>query len=67
MHYPSEETRGAGTSPGETTDQVVASWGKPRNINETITAAGKSEQWVYGSGQYLYFDNGILKTIQTSR
>lgn len=52
---------------GMTTEQVTASWGRPYSINETITARGKSEQWVYGTGQYLYFDNGILKTIQTSR
>jgi hypothetical protein len=52
---------------GMTTEQVVAAWGRPYNINETITARGKSEQWVYGSGQYLYFDNGVLKTIQRSR
>jgi hypothetical protein len=33
----------------------------------TITAARKSEQWSYGAGQYLYFENGVLKTIQRSR
>ena len=53
---------------GMTEEQVVASWGfsyrMPRK-NRTITAGGVREQWVLGrySG-YLYFENGILTTIQ---
>ncbi|MEC8273781.1 MAG: hypothetical protein VXZ76_02955 [Bacteroidota bacterium] len=39
------------------------SWGKPEKINETITSGQVSEQWVY-SDNYLYFENGILTTIQ---
>ncbi|MWV44976.1 hypothetical protein GRF59_15240 [Paenibacillus sp. HJL G12] len=50
---------------GMTKDQVLAStWGKPKNINRTKTATLTHEQWVYGSNRYLYFDNGILTTIQ---
>jgi hypothetical protein len=52
---------------GMTTEQVLAAWGTPRAINETISAAGTSAQWVYGDGQYLYFERGILTTIQRSR
>lgn len=52
---------------GMTTDQVLAAWGRPKSINETITAAGKSEQWVYGTGQHLLFENGVLSAIQRAR
>lgn len=41
--------------------------GSPKKINKTETAYGDSEQWIYGSGEYLYFTNGILKTIQKPR
>jgi hypothetical protein len=40
------------------------SWGAPNSINKTTNAYGYSEQWVYGDGDYLYFDNGKLTTIQ---
>jgi hypothetical protein len=48
---------------GMTKEMCKLSWGEPKSINETITAGKKSEQWVY-SDNYLYFDNGILTTIQ---
>ena len=41
-----------------------SNWGKPSHVNRTTTADGEREQWVYGSGNYLYFTNGILTTIQ---
>lgn len=49
-----------------TTSQVLyeSNWGKPKDINTTIDAHGKFEQWVYGLGQYLYFTNGKLTSIQ---
>lgn len=54
---------------GMTEEQVIRAWGKPDAINTTITAGGKTQQWVYGRGlgshQYLYIDNGTLRTIQT--
>jgi len=49
---------------GMTKEMALESWGKPEDINVTITNYGRDEQWVYGSGQYLYFDDGILTTIQ---
>lgn len=50
---------------GMTKQQVLdSSWGKPGHINTTTTANGTHEQWVYGGGNYLYFDNGILTAIQ---
>jgi hypothetical protein len=56
-----------GVSIGMIAEQVrKSSWGKPRSINETITAGGQHEQWVY-SGGYLYLENGVLTSIQTHR
>lgn len=55
----------AGVRIGMTTSEVLNSkWGKPLSINRTTTAFGTREQWVYGSGNYLYFDNNILSGIQ---
>lgn len=53
---------------GMTAEQVrrETSWGDPDHINRTVTATGEREQWVYGGG-YLYFDQGILVAIQSTR
>lgn len=45
-------------------DVLDSSWGKPNYINKTTTKYGVHEQWVYGGGNYLYFDDGILTAIQ---
>lgn len=44
-------------------DAVDSSWGKPRKINRSIGSYGTHEQWVYDGG-YLYFENGVLTSIQ---
>ena len=49
---------------GMTKDMCKEAWGSPRDINRTISDFGTHEQWVYGSGQYLYFENGKLTSIQ---
>lgn len=51
---------------GMTKRQVIrnSSWGEPEDINTTTTAAGEWEQWIYGDGNYLYFRNGRLVSIQ---
>lgn len=46
-------------------DALQSSWGKPERVNRTVTAHGTREQWVYGGGNYLYFRNGVLESIQT--
>lgn len=57
------EARG-GVRIGMTKARVLKSnWGKPDHINRTVTRHGEREQWVYGD-QYLYFENGVLTTIQ---
>lgn len=54
---------------GMTTSQAEKStWGYPDKTNRTTGVYGVKEQWVYqvrpGLSKYLYFDNGILTTIQ---
>ncbi|MGE8036354.1 hypothetical protein [Lysinibacillus sp. NPDC093692] len=51
---------------GMTKEQVLnTNWGEPDDINRTITSNHTSEQWVYSDyGKYLYFEDGILVTIQ---
>lgn len=45
-------------------DVIDSMWGKPERVNRTITARGVHEQWVYGNGGYLYFEGGLLTSIQ---
>ena len=40
------------------------SWGEPIDINKTTTKYGTEEQWVYSDYKYLYFEDGILVSIQ---
>jgi len=54
---------------GMTRDQAIAAWGKPYKINSTSYSHVENEQWVmseYGN-DYLYFEDGILTAVQTSR
>jgi len=60
--------KNGGVTVGMSAAQIMKScWGKPRSVNETLTGTRKHEQWIYGDGQYLYLDNGVLTSIQTSR
>jgi hypothetical protein len=52
---------------GMTKEQVRMSWGEPKSISQTVTAAGKSEQWVFGSGAYVYFTGGFVSGIQNEK
>ncbi len=49
---------------GMTGEQAEMSWGKPGEINRTVQNGRVHEQWVYGDGNYLYFDDGLLTAIQ---
>lgn len=50
---------------GMTKEQVLASsWGRPRDVVRSTTAAGTVEQWFYGGHNLLEFDNGKLVRIQ---
>lgn len=46
-----------------TKEMCIEAWGEPNYINTTIIKGLVHEQWVYW-GSYLYFDNGILTSIQ---
>jgi len=46
-------------------DVIASSWGRPEHINTTATRYGTREQWVYGIGNYLYFEDGVLTSVQT--
>lgn len=54
---------------GWTDEMVRISWGAPDRINTTTSRYGVHEQWVYKNSDdypdsYLYFEDGILTTIQ---
>ena len=52
---------------GMTEQECRLSWGMPYKINKQVSDASNSSQWVYNgilNKGYLYFTNGILKTIQ---
>ena len=48
-----------------TKDEVLNStWGEPEKINKTNTRYGTREQWCYSQNKYIYFENGIVTSIQ---
>ena len=49
---------------GMTAEQCRASWGRPSDINRSTGSWGVHEQWCYSGYNYLYFENGILTSIQ---
>ncbi|MBY0444979.1 MAG: DUF2845 domain-containing protein, partial [Burkholderiales bacterium] len=60
-----KQKRSKGVTIGMPKEDVLASsWGRPESVNTTTTSRGTREQWVYGGRNYLYFENGVLTTIQ---
>lgn len=53
-------------SVGMTDEQMRASWGAPDEINTTQSAYSHHEQWVYGTGNYVYLDDGVVSSYQTT-
>ena len=54
-----------GVSIGMSEEEVYHStWGHPQHKNRTTTGYGTTEQWVYGNGNYLYFTDGKLTSVQ---
>jgi hypothetical protein len=49
---------------GMTADQCRMAWGEADRISRTVTAHKTHEQWVYPSGNRLYFDDKVLKSIR---
>lgn len=48
---------------GFTKEMCREAWGSPSDINKSSGSWGGHEQWVYGLGSYLYFENGRLTAI----
>jgi len=64
---PSGCDRGRAVSVGMTVAQVYAScWGKPKSINTSVVGATKTEMLLYEGYNYLYVENGVVKSIETS-
>lgn len=55
---------------GMDADEVIRAWGRPDKVNSTSSSSGKSEQWVYNGesfrNRYVYLDNGVVRSFQTS-
>lgn len=51
---------------GFTEDELRWSWGSPNKINETTVSGRQHEQFVY-SDQYVYVENGIVTSFQSSK
>ncbi|MDI3503787.1 MAG: hypothetical protein PWP64_723 [Candidatus Cloacimonadota bacterium] len=50
---------------GMNKDQLLISWGRPRDINRTGTAYSTHEQWCYGDfGPYIYLEDGVVTSWQ---
>jgi hypothetical protein len=52
---------------GMDAEQLRLAWGTPEHINATVFANHRSEQWVYGGSQYVYLDDGVVRSMQQSR
>ncbi len=51
---------------GFTEEELLLSLGKPNKINETLVSGILSKQYIYNN-KYVYVDNGIVSSIQSSR
>lgn len=49
---------------GMSDEMCLEAWGEPVSKNRTILNGKETEQWVYKSNSFLYFDNGTLTAIQ---
>jgi hypothetical protein len=49
---------------GMTEEMLYDSWGQPEDINTSVTRYGTRKQYVYGSGQYVYVENGKVDAWQ---
>lgn len=49
---------------GMTEEMLLDSWGQPDDINSTVTRYSVRKQYVYGLGQYVYVENGVVNAWQ---
>lgn len=51
-------------------EEVQRAWGKPDDINRTVSKYGNREQWIYERGnyrrQYVYFEDGLVTSISSN-
>ncbi|WP_291271860.1 hypothetical protein [Geothrix sp.] len=52
---------------GLTKEQVLLSWGHPNSVVTTVSAQGFTQQWIYGLGEYIYFNGDRVTSWQTHR
>lgn len=48
-------------------EAIETCWGKPRRIIKSTTVAGVREDYIYSSGHYLRFEDGLLASIIETR
>jgi len=61
-----KDPQSKGSFIGEPQERTLkCGWGEPERVNRTTGQYGVHEQWVYGDGNYLYFKDGILTSMQT--
>ena len=49
---------------GMSSEMVLDSQGRPKDINKTVGSWGIHEQWIYDNNTYLYLENGRLTNWQ---
>ena len=49
---------------GFSTIELICAWGQPQYVNKTVTKYSVTEQFVYGSGTYVYLENGKVNAWQ---
>lgn len=51
---------------GMTESELILSWGLPKKVNETVVSGRANKQYVYYD-QYVYVDNGLVTSFQSSK
>ena len=46
-------------------DAANTMWSQPAERNRTVTARGSREQWVFGSGRFVYLENGRVIAVSS--
>ena len=52
---------------GDSDVKVTQIFGEPQRKNKTTTGNTVREQWVYGNGNYVYIENGVVTGWQDSK
>jgi len=59
--------RGKAIAVGMTANEVYAScWGKPKSVSSSVLGSTKMEMLLYEGYNYVYLENGIVKSIESS-